>query len=349
MNKLIECIPNFSEGRSHSNINAIAKSIEKVNNVNILDINQGKSTNRTVITFIGSPESVSEAAFLGISKACELIDMRYHNGEHPRIGASDVIPFVPLSGVNMDDCINIARNVGMRVGENLSIPVYLYENAATSSNRKNLSAIRAGEYEGLPEKLKDPDWMPDFGKAEFNPLSGATAIGARNFLIAFNVNLNTDDKKIASDIASEIREIGCAKKDPNGNIMYDERGRVLRKSGLLKSCKAIGRYISEYGKTQVSMNLTDYKITPPHIAFEAVCDAAKKREVNVTGSEIVGLVPLEAMLMAGRYYINSDNKKNEVKEYDLLCKAIESLGLNNINTFIPEEMIIDYKLKRKFE
>ena len=291
MNKLIECIPNFSEGRSLSKIKAIVKSIETVNNVNILDINQGKSTNRTVITFIGSPESVSEAAFLGISKACELIDMRYHNGEHPRIGASDVIPFVPLSGVNMDDCINIARNVGKRVGENLSIPVYLYENAATSSNRKNLSAIRAGEYEGLPEKLKDPDWMPDFGKAEFNPLSGATAIGARNFLIAYNVNLNTDDRKIASDIACEIREIGCAKKDPNGNIMYDERGRVLRKPGLLKSCKALGWYISEYGKTQVSMNLTDYKITPPHIAFEAVRDAAKKRKVNVTGSRSLAFCP----------------------------------------------------------
>ncbi len=346
MNKLIECIPNFSEGRERSNINAIANSIDTTKNVNVLDISQGKSTNRTVITFIGTPEGVSEAAFLGISKACELIDMRYHTGQHPRIGATDVFPFVPLSGVNMDDCINIARNVGKRVGENLSIPVYLYEKAATSSNRTNLSVIRAGEYEGLPEKLKDPDWVPDFGKAEFNPISGATAIGARNFLIAYNVNLNTDDKKIASDIACEIREIGRAKRDPNGNIMYDERGRALYKPGLLKSCKALGWYISEYGKAQVSMNLTDYKITPPHIAFEAVHDAAEKRGVNVTGSEIIGLVPLEAMLMAGRYYINSKKNKNELKEYDLLCKAIEYLGLNDINSFIPEEMIIEYKLKR---
>ncbi|MBF88307.1 MAG: glutamate formimidoyltransferase [Candidatus Marinimicrobia bacterium] len=344
MEKLIECVPNFSEGRLQSNINSIVKSIESINNVTILDINQGKSTNRTVITFVGTPEDVSQAAYLGISKASELIDMRNHKGEHPRIGATDVCPFIPLNGAKMDDCINIARNVGKRVGENLSIPVYLYERAATSSNRKNLSFIRAGEYEGLPEKLKDPYWHPDFGKAEFNPLSGVTTIGARNFLIAFNVNLNTQDKKVASDIASNIREIGRVKRYSNGTIMCDENGKILRKPGLLKSCKALGWYIPEYGKAQVSMNLTNYKITPPHVAFEAVCYEAKKRGINVSGCEIIGLVPLEAMLMAGRYYLTSNYKNDKIRDDDLLYKAIESLGLNDIKTFVPKESILEYKI-----
>ena len=349
MSRIVECVPNFSEGRDRNIIDAIGAAISAVEGVTLLDVDPGHATNRTVVTFVGSPEAVEEAAFQGIAKAGELIDMRNHSGEHARMGATDVCPFVPVRGVTMEDCVAIAKSVGERVAEELSIPVYLYENAAMTPERQNLATVRSGEYEGLPEKLKDPAWKPDFGKAEFNAQSGATAIGARQFLIAYNVNLNSRDRKLATDIALDIREAGRAKRDADGKIIRDEDGKAVKVPGLLKACKAVGWEIEEYGKAQVSINLTDYTVTPPHIAFEAVREGGRKRGLRVTGSELVGLVPLEAMLMAGRHYLTSQGKTTGVAESELVHAAVESLGLNDVSPFNPEERVVEYRLAEKGE
>lgn len=345
MEQIVECVPNFSEGRDKSVLDAIASSITAVNGVALLDVDPGEATNRTVVTFVGRPEGVAEAAFQVVATASELIDMRNHTGEHARMGATDVCPFVPVRGVTMDDCVEIAKSVGKRVAEELSIPVYLYESAASMPERRNLANVRAGEYEGLPEKLKDSAWKPDFGEAQFNAKSGAIAVGARPFLIAYNVNLNTRDRKLATDIALDIREAGRAKRDKQGKMVRDKAGKAVKVPGLLKACKAVGWVIEEYRKAQVSINLTDYTVTPPHVAFEAVRDGARKRGLRVTGSEIVGLIPLEAMLMAGRHYLKTQGKITAVPESQLVPTAIESLGLNDVSRFDPNERIVEYRLR----
>lgn len=345
MLKIVECVPNFSEGRNRSIIDAIAKVIQDTNEVKLLDVDPGADTNRTVITFIGTPEGVKEAAYQAIKRAAELIDMRQHRGAHARIGATDVCPFVPVAGVTMDDCVAIAREVGQRVAETLDIPVYLYEAAATRPERQSLANIRSGEYEGLPEKLKDPEWQPDFGPAQFNPRSGATVIGAREFLIAYNVNLNTRDKRLAHDIALTIRETGRNKRDAAGNLVRDENGNIVKEPGLLPATRAVGWYIDEYGQAQVSINLLNYKITPPHIAFDAVCAEAERRGLRVTGSELVGLIPLTAMLEAGRYYLLKQGKSPGVSEEELIETAIVSLGLRDLTEFDPQKKIIEYQVR----
>ena len=342
MDRVVECVPNFSEGRDKSIIDAIAQSITSEADVVLLDVDSGEATNRTVVTFIGSPEGVKEAAFRAIRTASETIDMRNHSGAHARLGATDVCPFVPVRGVTMDDCVAIAREVGKRVADELGIPVYLYKNAATIPERRNLASIREGEYEGLEEKLKNPDWTPDYGGAKLNPRSGATVIGAREFLIAYNVNLNSKDRKAAHDIALDIREKGRAKRDKDGMILRDEEGKAIKVPGRLKECKAVGWVIDEYRKAQISINLTNYSVTPPHIVFETVTEEARKRGLRVTGSEIVGLIPLEAMLMAGRYYLQQQGEATAVPEEELIRVAVESLGLNDVSEFNPSEKIVEY-------
>ncbi len=344
MPKLVECVPNFSEGRDKTIIDAIAQMIETTDEVTLLDVDPGADTNRTVITFIGSPAGVKEAAFKAIARAAELIDMRTHHGAHPRIGATDVCPFVPVSGVTAEECIALANEVGERVANELAIPVYLYEKAATSPQRSNLADIRSGEYEGLAEKIKDENWRPDFGKAKFNAKSGATVIGVREFLIAYNINLNTKDKKLANTIAATIRETGKVKRDEAGYILRDESGAPLRDPGRLKSCKAVGWYIDEYGQAQISMNLVDYKETPVHIAFDTVCEEAAKLGLRVTGSELVGLIPLQAMLDAGDYYLRKQGKSPGVPQEELIDIAVKSLGLTDINDFDPMKKIIEYRV-----
>jgi len=346
MEKIVECVPNFSEGRDKEKINYIAKAIESVEGVNLLDIDSGEAANRTVITFVGSPDAVEEAAFRAIKAASEVIDMREHHGEHPRIGATDVCPFVPVSGVTMDDCIRIAHRVGRRVGEELGIPVYFYEYAAKKENRRNLAYIRRGEYEGLREKLRDPEWAPDEGPAEFNAKSGATVIGARDFLIAYNVNLNTKDVKIAKKIAKIIREKGYPKRDENGKIVRDENGKAVYVPGKLKYVKAIGWYIEEYGCAQISINLTSYKTTPLYKVYEVCREEAEKLGALVTGSEIVGLVPKEAIIETGKYYLKKQGKSPEIPESDLVDMAVMSLGLNSVSRFDPSEKIIEYRISR---
>ncbi|MEE2876198.1 MAG: glutamate formimidoyltransferase [Candidatus Neomarinimicrobiota bacterium] len=347
MSKIVECVPNFSEGQNQGVIDAIGAAIASVEGVALLDVDPGQATNRTVVTFVGSPKAVAEAAFQGIAKATELIDMRNHSGEHARMGATDVCPFVPVRGATLKDCVKIAKSVGERVAEELSIPVFLYESAASTPDRTNLATVRSGEYEGLSEKLKDPQWKPDFGMGEFNPKSGAIAIGARQFLIAYNVNLNTRDRKLATDIALDIREAGRAKRDSDGKIIRDEGGSAVKVPGLLKACKAVGWEIEEYGKAQVSINLTDYTVTPIHAAFEAVREGARKRGLRVTGSELVGLLPLEAMLITGGYYLSSQGKTTGVAESELVYAAVESLGLNDVSPFNPEERIVEYRLANR--
>jgi len=346
MMKLVECVPNFSEGRDMAKIEQITNEIKSVEGVKLLDVDPGKDTNRTVVTFIGSPEGVLEAAFKAIAKAAEVIDMRKHKGAHARMGATDVCPFVPVSGVTMEDCAELARKLGKRVGEELGIPVYLYEEAATKPERKNLANIRAGEYEGLPEKLKDPEWKPDFGPAEFNEKSGATVIGAREFLIAFNINLNTRDTKIAREIAFTIREKGRLKRDENGKVVRDENGKALRVPGKFKACKAVGWYMEDFGRAQISMNLVNYKITPPHIVFDECCKLAEKLGARVTGSELVGLIPLEAMLQAGRHYLRKQGKTTGVPESELVHIAVLSMGMDDLYRFEPDKKIIEYQFRR---
>jgi glutamate formiminotransferase/formiminotetrahydrofolate cyclodeaminase len=343
--KLVECVPNFSEGRDKEKINAITKEIETTPQVKLLDVDPGETTNRTVVTFIGTPEGAKEAAFKAIKKAAEVIDMSKHKGAHSRIGATDVCPFVPVSEVNMDDCVQIANEVGERVARELGIPVYLYEEAAKKPDRRNLATIRKGEYEGLPDKLKDPEWAPDYGKPVFNPKAGTTIIGAREFLIAYNINLNTRDRRLAHDIALTLRERGRAKRDKEGKIIRDRGGKVTKIPGKFKEVKAVGWYIEDYGIAQISINFTNYKISPPHVVFDETRKEAERLGLRVTGSELVGLIPKEAMLMAGRYYLENQGKSSGVPEEELIRTAVISLGLNDVAPFEPEKKIIEYQFQ----
>ena len=305
MNKIIECVPNFSEGRDQKIIESIANSIKQVAGVKLLNVDPGKATNRTVMTFVGSPTSVLEAAFQAIKTASQLIDMSKHTGEHPRMGATDVCPLIPIKNVTMDECVEFANQLAKRVSEDLNIPTFLYESAAKSEVRRNLANIREGEYEGLSKKLMLPEWKPDYGNAEFNPKSGATVIGARDFLVAYNINLNTTSTRIANAIAFDVREQGRIKRIGHplvGEIVLDEQGNEVRIPGTLKSVKAIGWFIEEYGQTQISMNLTNISVTPVHIAFDEVCKKANDRGVRVTGSEIVGMIPKSVLIDAGKHY-----------------------------------------------
>jgi glutamate formiminotransferase/formiminotetrahydrofolate cyclodeaminase len=339
--KLVECVPNFSEGKSRDVIDEICAEATSVDGVRLLDVDPGAATNRTVVTLAGPPEAVGEAAFRAIRAASRLIDMSTHQGAHPRMGATDVCPFVPLSGVTMDECVALAQALGRRVGEELKIPVYLYEAAATSEERRSLAFVRKGEYEGLKKKFEEHVQMPDFGPATFNPRVGATAIGAREFLIAYNVTLNTRDRKLAQEIALNIREAGRAKRDAGGKIVRDESGKAIKVPGKLKNVRATGWYIEEYRRAQVSINLTNFQITSIHDAFEASCQEAEKLGLRVTGSEIVGLVPMEAMVAAGRYYRARQGKSPAAPEGELVEVAIQSLGLEDIGTFDPEQKIIE--------
>jgi glutamate formiminotransferase/formiminotetrahydrofolate cyclodeaminase len=343
--KLVECVPNFSEGRNREKISAITKEIESTPHVNLLDVDPGESTNRTVVTFIGSPEGVKEAAFKAIKKAAEVLDMSKHKGAHSRIGATDVCPLVPVSGVTMEDCVQLAHELGERVAKELGIPVYLYEEAAQKPERKNLANIRTGEYEGLPEKLKDPEWAPDYGKPVFNPKAGATVIGAREFLIAYNINLNTRDRRLAHEIALNLRERGRAKRDEDGNIVRDANGKAINVPGKFKAVKAVGWYIEDYEIAQISINFINYKITPPHFVFDEAIKEAEKLGLRVTGSELVGLIPKEALLMAGRHYLTKQGKSPGVPEEDLIKTAVFSLGLDDVAPFDPQKKIIEYQFK----
>jgi len=340
--RLVECVPNFSEGRYRGVIDQITAAIDEVEGAHVLDVDPGKDTNRTVVTFVADYGAAVEAAFRAIEMASRVIDMSKHKGAHARMGATDVCPFVPVRGVTMEECIELAKTLGKRVGDELRIPVYLYEYAATSEERRNLANVRTGEYEALPEKLKDPEWKPDFGPAEFNPGAGATVVGAREFLIAYNVNLNTPDRKMATDIALSIREGGRFKRDEEGNVVRDAEGKALKVPGTLEACKAVGWYIDEYKRAQVSINLVNYKVTPPHVAFDEVKRQAEQRGLRVTGSELVGLIPLEAMLDAGKYYLTMQSKSTGVPERDLIETAIQSLGLSEVSPFVPEQKIIEY-------
>lgn len=344
---LVECVPNFSEGRDQSVLDAIAREIESVDGVRLLDMDPGADTNRTVVTFVGSPEAAAEAAFLAIRRASELIDMSKHSGAHPRMGATDVCPFVPVSGVTMEDCVALAKSVGERVGRELSIPIYLYEHAASRPEWQSLANVRVGEYEALAEKLKKPEWKPDYGPAKFNPRTGATAVGAREFLIAYNVNINSRDRKLATPIALNIRERGRIKREADGTAIRDTEGNLVYNPGRLQNCRAVGWTIPEYGRAQVSINLTNYNVTPPHAAFDACVDEAAKIGVRVTGSELVGLIPLEAMLMAGRHYLEKQGRSTGVPESELIHMAIRSLGLDELGPFDPKKKIIEYFIKEE--
>ena len=347
MNKLIECVPNFSEGRNMQIIQQISDEIEKVDGVRLLNVDPGKATNRTVVTFVGAPEAVCEAAFRAIKKAAELIDMSRHKGEHPRMGATDVCPLIPIAGISMEETAEYAQTLGARVGKELLIPVYLYEAAQSNPGRKNLSVIRAGEYEGFAKKIKLPEWKPDFGPAELPVSAGATVIGARDFLVAYNVNLNTTSVRRANAIAFDIRETGRVKREGNpitGKIITDDKGNPVYIPGSLKNVKAIGWYIEEYGIAQISINLTNIGITPVHIAFDEVCKKAAERGIRVTGSELVGLIPLASLLDAGKYFLKKQKRSIGVSEKELIKIAVKSLGLDELVPFKPEERIIEYLL-----
>ena len=343
--KLVECVPNFSEGRDREKIKAITQEIERTPEVKLLDVDPGESTNRTVVTFIGSPAGVLEAAFRAIRKAAELIDMRRHRGAHSRIGATDVCPFVPVSGVTMEDCVRLARDLGERVARELGIPVYLYEEAAQRPERRNLANIRAGEYEGLADKLKDAQWAPDFGDPVFNAGAGATVIGAREFLIAYNINLNTRDRRLAHEIALNLRESGRARRDAEGRIIRDDQGKAVTVPGRFPHVKAVGWYIEDYGVAQISINFTNYKVSPVHLVFDEAIKEAEKLGLRVTGSELVGLIPKEALLLAGRYYLEKQGKSPGVPEEELVRAAVLSLGLSDVALFDPEKKIIENQFK----
>ncbi len=344
--RLVECVPNFSEGRNEKVINAIADAIRAVSGVNLLDVDPGWSTNRTVITFVGDPQAAVEAAFQSIAAASTLIDMRRHTGEHPRMGATDVCPFVPVSGITMEECAALAEQLGKRVGDELKIPIYLYAEAARREDRRSLADIRKGEYEGLAAKMTDAEFRPDFGPDSFNAASGATVIGARPFLIAYNVNLNTKSKKLANEIALNIREAGRTKKNAKGETERDSDGTPVKVPGLLKACRAVGWYVDEYERAQVSINLVDYHQTSLEDAFDACCKEADKLGLRVTGSEIVGLVPLEPMLNAGRHYLRKQGRSTGVSRKELLSVAIQSLGLADLTPFDPAQKIIEYRVDK---
>lgn len=348
--QLIECVPNFSEGRDLNIIKQITDEVESVEGVRLLNVDPGKATNRTVVTFVGEPAKVIEAAFLAIKKAGELIDMSKHTGEHPRMGATDVCPLIPISNISMEETVEYAKQLAARVGKELQIPAYLYEYAQADKKRNNLSMIRAGEYEGFFKKIKLPEWKPDFGPAEFDARRGATVIGARDFLIAYNVNLNTTSTRRANSIAFDVREAGRVMRegDPiNGKIITDANGKPRSIPGSLKAVKAIGWYIEEYGIAQISMNLTNIEVTPVHKAFDEVCTKANERGIRVTGSELVGLIPLKSMLDAGKYFLAKQQRSTGVSEKELIQIAIKSMGLDELSPFKPEERIIEYLLKDK--
>src|SRR5213592_4553005 len=348
MQKLIECVPNFSEGRDQNIIGQITDAIKSVDGVSLLDVDPGASTNRTVVTFVGNPEAAVEAAFRGIKKAAELIDMRKHKGAHPRMGATDVCPFIPVSGVSWEEAIECANKLGKRVGEELRIPVYLYEKAAKDKSRSNLSVIRAGEYEGFFEKIKQPEWKPDFGPTELNEKSGATVIGVRDFLVAYNVNLNTKSVRRATSVAFDVREQGRVKtKDvtPSGKAILDSNGEAVRIPGVLKHVKAIGWFVKEYGIAQVSINLTNIEKTPLHVAFDACIESAATRGLRVTGSEIVGMVPKKCLVDAGRYFLRKQRWSEGASEEELIDIAIRSMGLSELRPFDPKEKVIELKIE----
>ncbi|HEV2840629.1 MAG TPA: glutamate formimidoyltransferase [Chthoniobacterales bacterium] len=348
MQKVIECVPNFSEGRDLEIIRQITAAIESVEGISLLNVDPGASTNRTVVTFAGSPEAAVEAAFRAIQKAAELIDMRQHKGAHPRMGATDVCPFIPVSNVTWEEAIACAHQLGKRVGEELKIPVYLYEKAAKEPSRSNLSIIRSGEYEGFFEKIKEAAWTPDFGPSVFNEKSGATVIGAREFLVAYNVNLNTKAVRRATSVAFDVRENGRVKTDdgtPRGKPVLDVNGEPVRVPGMLKHVKAIGWYVEEYGIAQVSMNLTNIEETPLHAAFDACHEAANKRGLRVTGSEVVGMLPKKCLVDAGKYFLRKQQWSEGASEEELIALAIRSMGLSELKPFDPKERIIEFKME----
>lgn len=333
--QLIECVPNFSEGNDLNIIKQITNEIEKIDGVRLLNVDPGKATNRTVVTIVGEPKNVIEAAYQAIKKAGELIDMSKHKGEHPRMGATDVCPLIPIANISMEETAQYAQQLARRVGEELNIPVYLYEAAQPNTERNNLSVIRAGEYEGFFKKIKEPQWKPDFGPAEFDAKRGGTVIGARDFLVAYNINLNTTSTRRANAIAFDVREAGR-------NVEID--GKKVNQPGTLKSVKAIGWYIEEYGVAQISMNLTNINTTPVHVAFDEVCTRATARGIRVTGSELVGLIPLKAMTDAGKYFLRKQKRSTGVSEKELIKIAIKSMGLDELGPFNPQERIIEYML-----
>ncbi|MGC9332136.1 MAG: glutamate formimidoyltransferase [Bacteroidales bacterium] len=353
MKRLIECVPNFSEGRDMSVIKQITDAIESVEGIVLLDVDPGQATNRTVVTFVGEPDPVLEASLKGIKTASELIDMRKHSGAHPRFGATDVCPLVPVKGISMEETVEYARKLAKRVGEEIGIPVYCYEHAAYTEERKNLANCRAGEYEALPDRITTEQWKPDYGPAEFTDSvakTGVTAVGARDFLVAFNVNLNTTSTRRANAVAFDVREKGRKKRKGNpitGPLVKDENGNQVWIPGTLKAVKAIGWFIEEYGIAQISMNLTNISVTSVHEAFDEVCKKATERGLRVTGSELVGLIPLEAMLDAGRYFLKKQNRSLGVADKELIKIAVKSMGLNDLYEFKPEDKIIEYAMQKQ--
>lgn len=349
--RIIECVPNFSEGRNMSVIKQITDEVEKTEGVNLLNVDPGAATNRTVVTFVGSPEQVVEAAFQAIKKAGEIIDMRHHHGEHPRMGATDVCPFIPIAGITMEETADYARQLAKRVGEELQIPVYCYESAAYKQERRNLASCRSGEYEGLAKKFQDQNWKPDFGPAEFTERAsrtGATAIGARDFLVAINYNLNTTSTRRANAIAYDVREKGRKMREGNqitGKVVKDEDGKDIWTPGTLKGCKAIGWFIEEYGIAQVSMNVTNISQTPVHVAFDEVVAKAAARGIRVTGSEIVGLIPKKVLIDAGKYYLAKQKRSAGIAEEEIITIAVKSMGLDDLKLFNPKEKVIEYLME----
>jgi glutamate formiminotransferase/formiminotetrahydrofolate cyclodeaminase len=344
-NKLIECVPNFSEGRNMDIIKQITDVIESVDGVKLIDVDPGKATNRTVVTFVGTPEAVCEAAFLAAKKATEVIDMSKHSGAHPRFGAMDVCPLIPVANISMEETTEFARKLAKRIGEELHYPVYCYEFAAQKPDRKNLATVRSGEYEGLSQKLVKPEWKPDFGPATFVARTGATAVSARNFLIAYNVNLNTTSTRRANAVAFDIREKGRPVREGNqvtGKVKLDENGKEIWAPGTLKSAKAIGWYIEEYGIAQISINLTDISVTPMHIAFDEACKKAQERGLRVTGSELIGVAPLQAFIDAGKYFLKKQQRSCGISDAEIIKIAVKSLGLDELAPFDPNKKIVEY-------
>lgn len=342
--KLVECVPNFSEGRDAAILDAIAAAIKGVKGVTLLDVDPGETTNRTVFTMVGQPDNVVEAAFLAIKKAGELIDMSKHHGAHARMGATDVCPFIPVANMTMEECVELAQRLGKRVGEELDLPVYLYEYAASKPEWKNLAEVRKGEYEALPEKMKDDYWKPDFGPQKFDAKRGATAIGAREFLIAYNINLNTRDKAKAHDIALDIREKGRIKRDAKGKIVKDAQGNKVKEPGLFTECKAVGWYVDDYNQAQISINLTNYNVTPAHLVLDKVRELAMQRGLQVTGSEIVGLLPKAAMIESGKYYLKKMGDSAGIPERMIIETAIQSMGLRDVAEFDMDKKVIEYAI-----
>ena len=355
MERIIECVPNFSEGRNMEVIDSIVHTIEKSGGVKVLDVDPGEATNRTVVTFVGSPEAVTEAAFQGVKRAAELIDMRHHHGAHPRSGATDVLPLIPISGITLEECAELARKLAERIYTELEVPCYCYEAAAQKPERKNLAVCRAGEYEALPEKMSDPERQPDFGPGHYTERAaqaGATNVGARDFLIAVNYNLNTTSTRRANAIAFDVREKGRPKREGNpitGKIVKDENGKTVMIPGTLKGCKAIGWFIDEYGIAQVSMNITDINTTPLHVAFDEVCRAANARGIRVTGTEIVGLVPKRTLIEAGRYFLEKQQRSTGIADEEIMKIAIKSMGLDDLKPFNPREKVIEYLIEDEKE